>query len=87
MDTSIGKKVRTARESKHLTRDQLAAKLELSAGYLGHIERDAPVHISDRIVHAIKKVLGISIKPVAIQKHNKKSKSWYKNYTDRAAEA
>ena len=84
---SIGKLIRTAREAKELTREQLAKRLALSATYVGHIERDDMVPVSERVAVAVKKVLGVSVAEAARQRHNKKASAWSKAYRARHAKA
>ncbi len=85
MTKSVGSIVRNAREKKSLTRDRAARLLKLSAGYLGQIERDAPIPISERIVEAIAKKLGPRLKPEMVERHNKRSAKVYKRYRANAA--
>ncbi len=77
---SIGATIRKARETKKLTREQLAKKLKITEGYLGHIERDAPVRLSERVVKGISKSLSLKLPTIGVNRHNDKSTRWYRNY-------
>lgn len=77
---SIGNTIRMAREKKGLTREQIAKKLKITPGYFGHIERDAPVPISERLVLALKKFLGLRLNGPMVERHNSTSKRVYRNY-------
>lgn len=80
-----GKMIRTAREAKGMTTEQLAKKLDISPGYLGHLERDSHVHLSERVATALKKVLGIRLVTAAVKKHNQWALNWNKKNTSKFA--
>lgn len=70
--------VKTAREAKKLTRDQLAKKIKVSPQYLAGIEGGSAAHsISDRVETALKKALGARALPhPLVDKHNAKVKQY-----------
>ena len=80
-----GKTIRTAREAKGMTTEQLAKKIGISPGYLGHLERDSHVHLSDRVAAAVKKILGVRLVAAAVKKHNDFARKW--NTKNKAAAA
>lgn len=81
MSKSLGATVRMARESKKLTREQLAKKANISAGYIGHIERDAHVRLSPKLLDALKKILGrLPISEQQVEAHNERSRKYYAAY-------
>lgn len=87
MAKTLGQIVRTARENSDLTREQLAKKLKITPEYLGHIERDACVSVSDRVLGGLRKVLKSSVRPITmnmIEKHNKKTSAWWRDYRAKA---
>lgn len=55
---TIGSIIIKARENKKITRAQLAKKLKISDFYIGHLERNDPVTLSDSMIDRLKKVLG-----------------------------
>ncbi len=79
-----GKTIRTAREAKGMTTEQLAKKIGISPGYLGHLERDSHVHLSERLVAALKKALGIRLTAKAVTKHNDFARNWNKRNSKKA---
>lgn len=88
MKKSIGQIIRDARESQDMTREQLAKKLKITPGYLGHIERDDAVHVSDRIYAAVKKMFGSKVSgftSMEVWKHNVKARTVYKKYRSNKA--
>lgn len=52
-----------------MDREQLAKKMGITAGYLGHVERDWLVHISPAMVKNIKTILGVNVYPM-VDQHN-----------------
>lgn len=60
MQKSLGEVIRTAREKRHLDREALAKKLKITPAYLSHLENNAPVYFSERIVLAMNKILDLS---------------------------
>ena len=57
----LGDKFRIAREERGWSRQQLAERLHISAGYVGHLERETPVPLSDALIDRICNELGLSI--------------------------
>lgn len=84
MKKTIGDKIRKAREKKELTREKLAKKLDISAGYLGHLENDSPVRLSPRVANLLKKILSAHISKADFEAHNKTSLKVYRNYRKNA---
>lgn len=81
---TLGTIVRESREKRHITRQKAAKRLQITEGYLGHIERDAPVRVSPRVVIALKK-MGIKVPSTLVEKHNIKSRKWYRAYRKKTA--
>lgn len=46
----LGRRIRTLRQKKHLTQEQLAEKIDMSASFLGHIERGTHVANLDMLI-------------------------------------
>ncbi len=80
MKQSIGEVVKNKRISKKMTKSQLAKKLKLSLSYIGHIERNSPVRLSERIRVNLKYALGLSIPKEEFDKHNNKAVKVLKKY-------
>lgn len=70
---TIGKIVRSRRDSLNLTRTQAAKKLGLSPNYLGLIERDYPTHISDNVEDKLHK-FGARVPAKLVDKQNIKAR-------------
>ncbi len=56
---SMGQHIRNARRKKHMTQEQLAEKIEMSASFLGHIERGSRAASLETLV-AICNALSVS---------------------------
>lgn len=72
--SNIGETIRTARDAKNMSRDDLAKKLDISKGYLSLMETNGRVHISARVMDALKKALGNKINKIKkeqIEKNNR----------------
>ena len=46
----LGRRIRTLRQKQHLTQEQLAEKIDMSASFLGHIERGSRVASLETLV-------------------------------------
>lgn len=81
MSASIGSIIRSKREKLKLTREQVAKKIKISKGYLGHLENDSHVHFSENLALKISKVLKLSnaILKRRLKKFNEKSREWHRN--------
>ena len=78
---TIGEIIRAKRESKGMSREQLARKIQISPGYLAHIENDNHVPISSRLEFEFKKKLGLTnAHAPLVEKQNKFAAKWYRNY-------
>jgi ribosome-binding protein aMBF1 (putative translation factor) len=68
----LNKIIRESREMHEMTRSHLARKLNISKGYLEHMEYGTPVHISERLYVELKRILGIGKPDLAllIKRHN-----------------
>ena len=77
---TIGKIIREKREINGLSRKQLARKIKITEGYLGHIERDGNVRISERLEHEFKRTIGLNGFHSLIVKANKLTKKWRSEY-------
>lgn len=77
---TIGSIVKNRRQSKKLTRPQLAKKLKISAGYLAHVENDMGVWLSQELLAKLQKSLSIRFPPKALKKAQKVVKRRYKKY-------
>lgn len=84
-NTTSGKLIRKARESRNLTRPQLAKSLGITPGYLGHLERDSHVHLSQALVGRIKLRLRVAIPTSAVERNNAAARRWYRAYRARTA--
>lgn len=75
---SIGQIVKETRELKGWSREQLAKKIGITPLYLGHIERNDLVRISERLIKEFKKNLGQSATPIAVMSdhHNELVRLW-----------
>lgn len=76
MGRTIGQVIKTARAESDMSREKLAAKLKISAGYLGHLECDNHVRLSDRVTKALRKFLKLKSTQLTdrlVETHNKKS--------------
>ena len=78
---TFGATVRRARESLGWDRPTLAKKVKISAGYVGHIERSAPVPVSDKLLSKLQRALHLKSNHIpkmvqainlAAQRYNKK---------------
>lgn len=70
MKITLGWLVRGKREILGLSRPQLARKLRITKEFLGHVENDAPVHLSDRLANRL--VAQLSIGPARMTALKKK---------------
>lgn len=61
---TLGTALRNQREKKTLSREQVARKLKITPGYLGHLETDNYVHVSERLKIAFHKMFGIPKKQI-----------------------
>lgn len=90
--STVGTCVRECREQKEMTRDQLAKRLKISKGYLSNIENDVPVSVSPRLIAGLKKTFNlgqsfmVNLEHIT-EKHNAKSRKWYKGFRDKAKAA
>lgn len=75
---SLGELVRAKREALGLSREQLAKKVKVTPVYIGHIERDAPVHFSERLETEIGKVLKLKLSPYS-EDQNARAREYYRN--------
>lgn len=80
MTKTIGQIITTEREKRSLSRTELAKKIDLSPGYLGHLERDGMVPLSEGLRERIQKSLSITIPATIVKTHNERAARWYKNY-------
>lgn len=89
MSKSIGLIVARARENKGLTREQLAAKLKITPGYLAHVENDHLVRISDALLEGLAKHAGTKLGALnpLILRHNKRTTEWCRAYRAKVARA
>lgn len=46
----LGRRIRSLRQKQHLTQEQLAEKIDMSASFLGHIERGSRVASLETLV-------------------------------------
>lgn len=71
---TVGSVIKKARESKQLDREKLAKKLNITSGYLGHLERDGAVRLSGDLIGRLIKVLGarMAILKRLADRHNAK---------------
>ena len=46
----LGRRIRTLRQKQHMTQEQLAEKIDMSASFLGHIERGSRVASLETLV-------------------------------------
>lgn len=86
MRKKIGTLIRDAREKQNLTRERAARRIGISPGYLGHLERDAPVRLSDKLVQKLILKLRVPRRILALQPaHNRRSSLWYARYRAKAS--
>ena len=62
MKVTFGSYVRTIRSDMDKSRAAIAKKLGITKEFLGHLECDAPVHLSEKLELAIMKKLPLSAK-------------------------
>ncbi len=86
MKTSIGTLIRNSRETRKLTRPQAAKLLGISPGYLGHLECDRPVHLSDALTAKLVKKLYLSANVLGRLRgaQAKRSVKWYAKHRAKA---
>jgi transcriptional regulator with XRE-family HTH domain len=79
---TIGKTIRKARESRNITREQLAKRLKISASYLAQLECDSHSrHVSERLEAGLKRVLKTGAPAHSlVESHNTKVRKWYRVY-------
>ncbi len=86
MRNQLGSMIRKAREKIGLTRVAAARKVGISHYYFGHLERSAPVRLSDKLRDKLVTKLGV---PKSISRmqdaHNKRASKYYKQYRKRNA--
>ena len=82
---TIGKIIRAKREKLGLSRIELAGRIKVTPGYLGHLERDDLVHLSEHLEKKIEKVLKVIINETIVDKHNEKAREWYRDYRAKRA--
>lgn len=79
---TIGKTIRKARESRNITREQLAKRLKISPSYLAQLECDSHSrHVSERVEAALKRILKTGAPShKLVESHNAKVRAWYRAY-------
>ena len=70
MSKSMGSLIRKARQRKGLSREQLAVKLRITGGYVGHLERDDDVRMSERVADQLRKAIGLRLPDEMVHRHN-----------------
>lgn len=87
MTKSIGDTIIKKREAKGLSREELAKKIKITPGYLGHVERNDLVQISPRLVAELKAAFDGSLRigQGAINHHNEAVRKWKRKLAKRAA--
>lgn len=84
---SVGQRIRSARGRRDLTRAEAAEKLGISAGYLGHLENDNHVHLSEAVLGKIRTSLQATIPAPEVESHNDAAREWYRSYRKARAAA
>lgn len=76
MKLTIGMILRSTREEMLLSREQAAKRLKISAGYLGHLERDSHVPLSIGLISRFSREYGPGMRMLEklVLEHNKKVK-------------
>lgn len=77
---TMGSLIRSFREERHLSREQLAKRLSISKGYLGHLENDVPIVMSQRLYEIFNNRLGLFIPRSWQESHNMKARRYYRSY-------
>lgn len=74
---TIGTIVKAARVLMELSREELARKVNVTSEYIGHIERDDPVRVSERLATALEKELKANNRIIVlIDEHNVQVNNW-----------
>lgn len=55
----LGNTIRNARERRGWDRNTLAKKVNISPGYIGHLEYETPVPLSEQLFRRLCKTLGL----------------------------
>lgn len=79
-NNTLGTLVRHKRMHKGITRIQLAKKLQISVGYLGHIETDNHVRVSPRIVKLLNSIFETRLPKYLIDAHNEMALKWNREW-------
>ena len=61
---TIGTIVKSARILRTLSLHDLAKRVKVTPGYISHIERDDPVHLSERLAKCLEKELKITARRI-----------------------
>lgn len=80
MNVTLGFLIKAFREEKNISRDLLARRLGISKGYLGHLENDRPLTLSNRIADRLFTSVGFFVPKRLQEYHNAKAKRYYKQY-------
>lgn len=80
---TAGQIIRRAREARNLTRPQLAKVVGITPEYLGHLERDGHVYLSEGLVQRFKKRAKVRIPAKAAEKASAVASRWYRNYREK----
>lgn len=85
-NNTLGALVRHRRTHREITRKELARRLDISVGYMGHIETDNHVNVSPRLQDGLNRILG-RIPAIYFEKHNAMSRKWYRDNRKRQKQA
>lgn len=77
---SIGEAVKSKRVAAKMTREDLAKELKISTSYVGHVERNSPVRLSDYLVYKIRRKFGNIFTDQQVKRHNTKARKVIRNY-------
>jgi transcriptional regulator with XRE-family HTH domain len=80
MNATIGSILRAKRAKLKLTREQVAKRIKITPGYLGHLENDSHVRFSDELYKRLQKAIGVRIPTQLRAVHNKRASAWYRAY-------